>query len=167
MLASPTWPSSYLHVHKDKCTLFKNLLLIKGHHSDLYFNVSLSALPVYYNDFQGEIHQFHASFCIVPTSIPLNGKTQYMLLKSRTGGPVWNWQGAISNWIPYPENSSGYNNNRPCHLVNACLKCGLTIRGRILFVRHQNAQFETWMWPAAQLSHHWVLNEYNKQCLKY
>lgn len=164
MLASPTWPSSYLHVHKDECTLFY-LFLIKGHHSDLYLNVPLWAVPVHYNDFQGGTHQFYASFCILPTSIPSSGKTQYMELKSRTGALVWIWHGAISNWIPNPENSSGYNNNRPCHLVNACLKCGLTIRGHISFVRDQNAQFETWMRPAAQLSHRWLFNEYNKQCL--
>lgn len=162
MLASPTWPSSYLHVHKDKRTLFY-LFFIKGHHSNLYLHVRLSAVPVHYNDFQGGTHQFYALFCMLPTSIPSSRTTQYMELKSRTGALVWIWHGAISNWISNPENSSGNNNNRPCHLVNAWLKCGLTIRGYISFV--QNAQFETWMRPAAQLSHCWVLNEYNKQCL--
>lgn len=77
MLASPTWPSSYLHVHKDERTLFY-VFLIKGHHSDLYLNVPLSAVPVCYNDFQGGTHQFYVLFCILPTSIPSSGKTQYM-----------------------------------------------------------------------------------------
>lgn len=161
MLASPTWPSSYLHVNKDERTLFY-VFLIKGHQSIFKCASFSCSCPLQWLS-RGN-HHFYALFCILPTSIPSSGKTQYMELKSRTGGLVWIWHGAISNWIPNPENSSEYNNNRPCHLVNACLKCGLTIRGHILFVRHQNAQFETWMRPAAQLSHGWVLNEYNKQC---
>lgn len=86
MLASPTWPSSYLHVPKNDPTLVI-FFLIKRHHSHLYLHAPLSAVPVSEgNQLQRLLRQNPMILFLV--FIPSREKKKSTQLKRRTGALV-------------------------------------------------------------------------------
>lgn len=144
MLASPTWPSSYLHVHKIEHTLFIFFFLIKRHRRHLHLNAPLSATPVPEGNQLRRLSRRNPRILylvsILPTSIPSSPK------KTIHGAQKQNWfeSDTVPPQIEFPPQKNALdNNNRPCHLVNVCLKCGGTTRGHVVIVQHQNAPFET------------------------
>lgn len=98
MLASPTWPSSYLREHK---YTLKNIYIffIKGHHCDFYLNVPPSAIPSHYNDFQGRKPPI---LCVVLYSAHINSLEQKKKQEQKHNTEPWFEFDTMPSQIEFP-----------------------------------------------------------------